>query len=271
MAGAPASFAVLTGLALLAAATAGAATKISVSVVEPKSGKFVPGLKASDFIVMDDKTPRQVEEVEAASSPLDVLLLLDTSLVGGAVQPVAASLIAELGDKDSMAVVSVHSSADLIQEFTSSKELLSRAVHGAKYGNTPRLLDGLYAAIEGGFEDTIYRRVALLLTTGFEGSSRVNEKDVVRLAQKNGVSIYPIYMAGAERSMFENLARRTGGASFSLQQLKRAESGAPGPRIFDTVRQFYTLTLSGNLSLSDKLRVEVRSRQKVFVSALTQE
>jgi VWFA-related protein len=259
-------------LILAATAVATAQTKLTVTVVEPKTGKFVADLKPSDFTITDDKTPRRVEAVELGSSPtLDVLLLLDTSLVGGAVQPVAASLIGQLQDKDDMAIVSVHSSADLIQEFTSSKELLSQAVQQVKYGNTPRLLDGLYAAIEGGFENAVYRRVALLLTTGFEGRSRVDERDVIRLAQKNGVSIYPIYMSGAERSMFENLARRTGGASFSLQELRKSGAGSPGPRIFETVRQFYTVTISGNFAPTDKLKVEVRSQQKVFVSALPQE
>lgn len=253
------------------ATLAAASTRISVAVVEPKTGRFVPDLKASDFTVLDDKTSRQIESVEPGTSPVDVLLLLDTSLIGGAVQPVAASLIAQLGEKDDMAVVSVHSSADLIQEFTSSKELLNRAVSRAKYGNMPRLLDGIYAAIEGGFENAVYRRVVLLLTTGYEGSSRVDDKDVIRLARKSGVSIVPVYMAGAERGMFENLARRTGGVSFNLQELKKAGVDAPGQRIFETLRRFYTVTVSGNRALSDKLRVEVRSPQKLFISALPQE
>ena len=49
------------------------------------------------------------------------MLLLDTSLVGGMVQPVAENLIAQIQPKEQMAVVSFHSSADLIQDFTSSQ------------------------------------------------------------------------------------------------------------------------------------------------------
>jgi VWFA-related protein len=258
-------------LALLVSLCALGATKITVGVIEPKTGKFVAGLKAGDFTVLDDKTPRSVEAVETGASPLDILLLLDTSLVGGAVQPVAASLIGQLQDKDDMAVISVHSSADLIQEFTSSKELLSRAIGRVKYGNTPRLLDGIYAAIDGGFESAVYRRVVLLLTTGFEGDSRVDDKDVVRLARRNGVSIVPVYLSGAEKSMFERLARQTGGMVFNLNELRKAGVNPPGPRIFESLRQYYMVTVSGNLSLSDKLRVEVKSPQQLFVSALPQE
>ena len=166
-------------LAVLAA-PARPATKLLVTVIEQKSGKPVTGLKAADFTVLDDRTPRSVEAVEFSAGLMDVMLLLDTSLVGGAVQPLAVNLIDQLQPKEQMAIVSFDSSADLIQDFTSSRELLRRAVAGVKYGNSPCLLDALYAAIDGGFQGSSFRRVVLLLTTGIEGPSRVSEREVVR-------------------------------------------------------------------------------------------
>ncbi len=260
--------AALVLLAALAVAPAPCATKVLVTVVEQKSAKPVAGLKASDFTLLDDKTPRVVEAAESASGPLDIMLLLDTSLAGEVVRPVAGDLIAQLQPKEQMAVVSFHSSADLIQEFTSSKQLLSQAVARVKYGNYPRLLDALYAAISDGFSGSTFRRVIILLTTGVEGSSRVSEREVVRLARRNGVSVYPVYVIGYERSMFENLARQTGGASFNLREMRKASEGTPGPRIFEGVRSHYILTVTGNLGLGEKLKVEVKRPEKVFTSAL---
>ena len=141
-----------------------AATKLLVTVVQQKTGKPVSDLQVADFSVLDDRTPRRVETAEFSSGLMDVMLLLDTSLVGGMVQPVAANLIAQLQPKEQMAIVSFHSAADLIQDFTSSKELLLRAAAGVKYGNSPRLLDALYAAMEGGFQSSSFRRVLLVLT-----------------------------------------------------------------------------------------------------------
>lgn len=255
-------------LMLGAALAAAGATRLTVTA---KTGKPVTGLKAADFSVLDDKAPKTVEGVEPASSPLDIMLLLDTSLVGGAVQPAASGLIAQLGEKDEMAVVSYHSSADLIQQFTSSRELLGQAIAKVKYGNTPRLLDALYAAIDGGFENTVYRRVILVLTTGLEGDSRVTDKQVIRLARKAGVSIYTVYLAGREKPMFEALARQTGGACFNLGDLRKSGVAQPAARVFEAVRSYYTLTIAGNLDLGDKVKVEVRGLPKVFVSALPQE
>jgi VWFA-related protein len=245
-----------------------AATKLLVTVIERKSGRPVLGLKAADFIVQDDRAARRVESVEYSSDPLDVMLLLDTSLLGNVVQPVAENLIAQLKPKEQMAIVSFHSSADLIQDFTSSRELLGRAITSVKYGNSPRVLDALYATIDGGFQNSTFRRVIVLLTTGVEGPSRVSEREVIRLARRIGVSIYPVYVVGYERSMFERLARQTGGASFNLRDMMRASEEEPGPRIFEVVRSFYSLTLTGNLALGDRVKIEVKRPEKLIVSGL---
>lgn len=245
-----------------------AATKLLVTVIERKSGDPVTGLTAEDFSVLDDRIPRRVESVEVSAGLMDVMLLLDTSLLGAVVQPVADNLIAQLRPKEQMAIVSFHSAADLIQDFTSSQELLRRAVASVKYGNSPRLLNALYAAINGGFQASSFRRVIILLTTGVEGPSRVSEREVLRLARRNGVSIYPVYVLGPERSMFERLARETGGASFNLRDMKRASDAPPGPRIFEVMRSHYTLTLEGNLSLGDKVKIEVKRPEKLLVSGL---
>jgi hypothetical protein len=218
--------------------------------------------------VFEDRTSRKVEAAETTTGLIDAMLLLDTSLVGGAVQPFADKLIGQLQPKEQMAVVSYHSSADLIQDFTSSRELLQRALAKVKYGNTPRLLDALYAAIEDGFANTSVRRVLVVLTTGIEGPSRTPERDVVRVARRNGVSIFPVFMVGHERSLFESLARQTGGGTFNLREMERAKGGDAARTIFDALRSHYVLTLSGSLALGEKLRIEVRTPQKVFASAL---
>ena len=255
--------------ALFCALPVVAANRISVTVIDSKSGKVVSDLKAEDFTVLEDKLVRKVEAAEFTSEPVDVMFLLDTSLVGGMVRPLAEDLIGQLKPKEQMAIVSFHSSADLIQDFTSSKQLLERAINSVTYGNSPRVIDGIYAAVDTGMKNATFRRVVLLLTTGYEGDSRMEERDVIRLARKTGVSIYPVYATGRERSLFEHLAGRTGGAVFSLNDMKKNSNGAAiGTRIFETLRGHYTLTVPGNLALGEKLHVEIARPGKWFTSAL---
>ncbi len=257
----------LAVLALLACASAWSATRLLVTVLDQRTGRPVSDLRAQEFRVHDDGTLRAVQAVERAAGLLDVMMLLDASLVGAVVQPVAESLIEQLQSRDQMAIASFASSADLIQDFTSSKELLRRALLRVKYGNVPNVLDALYAAIEDGFHESGFRRVLILLTAGLEGSSRMGERDVLRLARRRNVSIYPVYVLGSGRSLFENLARQTGGAWFAVRDLKRA-GGPPGPRIFEVIRSPYLVTLEGELSLGERVKVEITREGRFQVSAL---
>jgi hypothetical protein len=102
---------------VLAAPCAQAATKLLVTVTDPKTGATLKGLKAQDFAVFDDKTPRTVEAAEFTSDTLDIMLLLDASLAGPLVLPLAENFVAQLQPKEEMAVVAYHASADLIQDF----------------------------------------------------------------------------------------------------------------------------------------------------------
>lgn len=254
-------------LLLLSGAAGWSATRLLVTVLDQRSGRPLTDLQASEFRVLDDGNARAVQAVERSTGLLDVMMLLDASLVGAIVQPVAESLIEQLQSKDQMAIASFASSTDLIQDFTSSKELLRRALFRVKYGNVPAVLDALYAAIEDGFHESGFRRVLILLTAGLEGSSRMGERDVLRLARRRNVSIYPVYVLGSGRSLFENLARQTGGAWFAVRDLKRA-GGPPGPRIFEVIRSPYILTLEGDLSLGERVKVEITRQGRFQVSAL---
>ena len=245
----------------------GAETKLTVTVVEKKSGAPVKDLKPGEFRVTLGKSPRRVLSAEYETGPVDVVLMLDTSLIGAQISSLAPSLIAELGEKEQMAIVAYHSSADLIQEFTSSKDLLRRALGQVEFGNSPRLLDALYAVAADGFEGSTYRRVILLLTSGVDGPSRVTRDEVARICRRNGVSIFPIYMMGYGRSTLEKLARVTGGAAFSARELAK-RSADPAAGVFEVMRGRYRLTLAGNLPLGDQAKVEVLRKGKYFASYL---
>jgi VWFA-related protein len=258
----------LTVLVCLSLVCCQAATRLLVTVVEQKSGKPVTGLKAEDFTVLDNNAPRHVESAEPSPGPVDVMLLLDASQLGAVVQPMAEKLIAQLQPKEQMAVVAFHSAADLIQEFTASRELLLHAVLSVKHGNAPRALDAIYASIDGGFQASAFRRVIVLLTAGLEGPSRMSEPEVLRLARRNGVSIYPVIVVSQERPMFERLAQQTGGAIFILRQKQRVPDAQAAARIFEVLRSQYTISVTGNLALGEKIRLAVKRPERLFVSGL---
>ena len=72
----------------------------------------------------------------------------------------------------------------MLQDFTSSSKALIDGIMSAHYGNNPRALDALFAALDGGFENTTGRRVILLLSAGVEGRSGTPATEVFELARR---------------------------------------------------------------------------------------
>lgn len=242
--------------------------RVLMSAVESKTGKPVQDLRASEIVITDEKVARAVTELTRPKGTVDVMLLLDTGLAGSLVQPLAYDLIDQIAEPEAMAMVSFDDTAQLLQDFTSSRPILKDSISKARYGNQPRVLDALAAAIGDGFDHATYRRVILLLTAGYEGRSVTPEREVVELARKHGVSIFPIFITGERRGMFESLARQTGGATFNLTNMAKDASQKPAPRIFETVRNPYLATLGGNARLSGSTKMEAKRPGKVFLSAL---
>lgn len=241
---------------------------VLMSAVEAKTGRPIRDLQASQIVITDEKLTRSVTELTNPKETVDVMLLLDTGLAGSLVQSLAYDLIDQLAEPEAMAVVSFDDSAQLIQDFTSSRPILKESISKVRYGNQPKVLDALAAAIGDGFDHATYRRVVLLLTAGYEGNNFTTERQVVQLARKLRVSIFPIYMSGERRGMFESLARQTGGATFNLIQMAKDASQKPAPRIFEAARNPYLATINGNANLSERMKIEAKRPEKILLSVL---
>lgn len=248
-----------------------AQTRVLMSAVDAKTGRPILDLRASEIAITDDKAKRAVTELTRPKQTVDVMLLLDTGLAGPLVQELAYDLIDQLTEPEAMAVVAYDDSAQMIQDFTSSHPLLKESISKVRYGNRPKTLDALVAAIGDGFDHATYRRVILLLTAGYEGNSLTSERDVVTIARTHGVSIFPIYISGRMHGLFESLARQTGGATFNLMSMAKgatSQSQKPATLIFEAVRNPYLATIRGNGRLSEKMKIESKRPERVFLSAL---
>lgn len=235
--------------------------------VRNQFGFPIKDLKAEDFVVTEDKAPRPVTQAAWVSDDLaDIVLMLDTSDIAGQVRGEianAASLfVQQLGQKQQMAVISYAGSADLVQDFTDNKTLLLRSVVRLKYGNSPLLLDSIYAAIDGGFEHAAGRKILVVIGTGLGGRDKVTRKEVLQLAQQRGVSIYAIEFARGFD--LEKLAEQTAGDYYQGRQLKQIAQVVEN--VASTFRGHYELTVPGAALDPAKLKVEVKRDEKPRVS-----
>ena len=229
------------------------------------------GLGAESFSIKDGSTPLRVDTVREPRGPVDILMLVDTSLVGEVVRPIAEALIEKLPEVETMAIVGFDEGAELLQDFTSGKQLLRKALDTVEYGNVPRVHDALFASIDSGFELSANRRAIVLLSGGAVAGSRTSETQVVERARAKRVSIYSVFVRNDARSLLRRFALRTGGAIFPARQLK-LDPGGLAERVLEAIRNPYELGVSGVYSLGDRIAVTVseagRSKTKLTASAL---
>lgn len=238
-----------------------------VVTVSNQFGFPIKDLKAEDFIVTHEKAARPVQSARYVTDALvDTVLLLDTSEVGarvkGEIEHVAALFIERLGEKEQMAIVGYASSADLAQDFTSSKTLLKRAVGSLKYGNRPALLDSVYAVVDGAFERAAGRRVLVVIGSGLDWRSRVDRREVIRLAGRNAVSVFAISFAGD--GDLEKITEETAGDFYGGRELRQIRQVAEN--LTAAFRGHYELALPGAALNAGKVKVEVRRTDKLRVS-----
>lgn len=256
----------LVGVLVLAGSVAGQELTLRVTVYDERTAETVTGLGPDRFSVKDGTTPLQVLSVREPDTPVDTLLLVDASMVGNTVRPIAEAVIDRLGEDDSTALVSFDESADLLQDFTSDQQALARALDRIEYGNLPRLHDGLFAAIDGGFEAGSNRRAIIVLSAGAIARSRISEAEVVELARAKGVSIYSVFVRTAARGTLRRMALRTGGASIAAKRTG-LEPRQLAARILEAVRNQYELSVTGVYTLGDQVTAEIVSQTKTSLSA----
>lgn len=261
----------LIALGLLVAPVAAQEAVLAVTVVDEKTGETVTGLGPVRFQARDGDTALRVVSVREPRGPLDILLLVDTSIVGDSVRPIASAVIDQLQPDETMALVGFDEGAELLQDFTSEKRLLDTALDRIEYGNTPRVQDALFAAIDGGFESSSGRRTVVLLSAGAVARSGVAEAEVIQRARVKRVSIHTVFVRNDARSLLRRLALRAGGASFGAKRLK-LDPRPLAKRVMEAVRSPYELSVSGVFALGDRISVEVSSapaaKRKLTASAL---
>lgn len=246
-------------------------TEMLVTVLNEKTLEPILDLGTQNFLVVDDKTNLRVTGVNYIEGFIDAILLVDASVIGAAVQPMVTAFVEELGERKRMALVTYHTSADLVQEFTSSRQLLLDALRGVRYQNQPRVMDALYAALDEGFQKSVGRRVIVVFSTGMEGRSHSPIWEVLELARQRNVSIFPVCVKGSNKGLFRRLAHNSGGAFFVQRELK-VDAQSLSRSIHSVLRGYYILKLQGVYRLGNQTNVRVRGlprqKGKIWVAKL---
>jgi VWFA-related protein len=173
---------------------------LSVTVTDGNK-QFVKGLTAADFSVFEDGVEQAVQFFEATDTPLDLILLLDTSSSMSdkmdVVHEAAIGFLRTLRKTDRGAVVAFADGVDILQPLTTDHDALEQAVRKTAARGATSLHNALYISLKqfgrGARQDGDVRRQAIaVLSDGEDTSSLISFDDVLEVARKTGVGVYPI-------------------------------------------------------------------------------
>ncbi len=193
--------------------------------VKDKQGNLVPHLTKDDCTVLEDKVPQTLKTFVAEThQPLTLGILLDTSGSQYRVLPLEQEVGGQflqrvLTQKDEAFLLSFDVNVDLLQDYTNSARLLSRAmskaeintaggngaagIPGAGGGTVPTigapkgtlLYDAVYLASNEKMNQETGRKAMILLTDGEDEGSVHRIQDAIAAAQKTNVIVYTILIA----------------------------------------------------------------------------
>ena len=193
---------------------------LNVTVLD-KDGKFVPGLKRTDFQIIEDGVEQKVGGFTAEETPFAAAILLDisgsmeTRLTLG--RSAAIRFLEGLREEDVAAVYSFDNRVEQMQDFVPGRDLPARA-----YGLHTKMLTALNDAVLQAADDlgkrSEKRRAIVVLSDGGENSSRASSGKALDHALQAGATIYAVNMSetGPKRdfvgeSILKNLAEKSGG------------------------------------------------------------
>jgi VWFA-related protein len=193
--------------------------------VKDKQGNLVPHLTKDDCTVYDDKEPQKLKSFVAEThQPLTLGILLDTSGSQSRVLPLEQDVGGQflervLQKKDEAFLLSFDVNVDLLQDYTNSARLLSRAMNkaeintaggngsagipGAGGGTVPTigapkgtlLYDAVVLASNEKMNQESGRKAMILLTDGEDEGSVHKIQEAIAAAQKSNVIVYTILIA----------------------------------------------------------------------------
>jgi VWFA-related protein len=244
--------------------------------VKAKDGTLVPHLTKSDCTITEDKAPQTFKSfVAETQQPITLGILLDTSGSQQNVLPLEQQVGGQflervLRQKDEAFLLSFDVNVDLMQDFTNSARLLSRAMNkaeintaggngaagipGAGGGTVPTignpkgtvLYDAVYLASNEKLSQENGRKAMILLTDGEDEGSDHKIQAAIAAAQKANVLVYVILIA--DRGFY-------GGFGYSGYSAMSKLTSETGGRLIDVGNNGKKLEAAFQ-QIEDELRTE---------------
>ena len=171
---------------------------LNVSVILDKTHQFVPGLKAGNFLVLEDGVEQKVQTVRIAQTPITAVMLLEFASTSYSyiydMQNASASFFNTLRPDDYVAVITYDLRTHILTDFTNRKDVIANALNSLQipgFSDTD-MFDALYETLDRTTRID-GRKYIILIGSGKDSFSKLTwDKMMVKIKNTPNVTIFTI-------------------------------------------------------------------------------
>ncbi|HEU4796588.1 MAG TPA: VWA domain-containing protein [Pyrinomonadaceae bacterium] len=263
--------------------------RFNASVLD-RNGRAISGMRESDFTVWEDGIERRVTNVSPANEPFNLVLLLDVS---GSVEErmdfirkAARDFLRTASPQDRISIISFRDDIQVISDFSTDRQMLSRKLDEIDAGGGTALYDALGYVLTGPLRRLRGERTAIVvMSDGDDNKSFIPFPAILEALSESGALVYPLYVPSGlvpEASVpkpeitidplrtryltlttraeeeARKLAAASGGVYYPIRRMQDLQKAYDD--VVAQLRSAYTITYASNSS-STSPRVRVRTNR----------
>ena len=170
---------------------------VTVTVTDD-NGRFVSGLRKEDFEVFEDGKPVAVTHFDNERVPVSLGLVMDTSgsmsgeKIAAAKSAVGRFLYGLLDQQDEIFLYQFESQATLVQDWTTDRRAVSRALDRIQARGGTALYDAAAESVPMAQSGSQRKKAVVILSDGNDTSSQIDVASVQALIRETEVLVYAI-------------------------------------------------------------------------------
>ena len=173
--------------------------------VRDAAGRLVNDLTRESFRVFENGREQPLNDLALRQVPVDVALLVDASSSAAAnlddFRRAAEEFAARLAPEDRISLVKFDDRVELLQDWTTSRVQLRRALRRINGGMFTRFNDALYLAAHEQFQNQQRRHAVVVLSDGIDsGRGQITLEQALRALLEAGATVYCISNTEIERA-----------------------------------------------------------------------
>src|SRR5579872_2642146 len=213
--------------------------QIPVTVTDPLN-RFVTGLEAENFRVLEDKQEQKLVQFSNEDAPLAIGILFDCSGSMGSKLEKSREAVAQFlktaNPEDEFFLVEFNDSPTLANGFTKNTSDIQNKLTFTQSKGKTALLDGIYMAMNEMKKAKNPRKAILVISDGGDNNSRYTEGEIKNRIKEADVQVYAIgiYEPMGSRGrtaeelsgpgLLTEIAEQTGGRQFPVENVNELRS-----------------------------------------------